>query len=57
MKVTVLYVCILIVFAIKQLFKIHTLHGVPNGDVKLGSFVPDEVSKAELARRKKWSRA
>jgi dihydrofolate reductase len=28
---------------------------VPDGDVKCGSFVPDEVSEAELARRKKWS--
>jgi dihydrofolate reductase len=29
---------------------------VPDGEVKLGSFVPDEVSKAELARREKWRR-
>jgi dihydrofolate reductase len=29
---------------------------VPDGEVKHGSFVPDEVSEAELARRKKWSR-
>jgi dihydrofolate reductase len=29
---------------------------VPDGEVKLGSFVPNEVSKAELARREKWSR-
>lgn len=29
---------------------------VPDGEVKLGSFVPDEVSEAELARREKWSR-
>jgi dihydrofolate reductase len=28
---------------------------VPDGEVKFGSFVPDEVSEAELARRKKWS--
>jgi dihydrofolate reductase len=28
---------------------------VPDGEVKVGSFVPDEVSEAELARRKKWS--
>jgi dihydrofolate reductase len=27
---------------------------VPNGEVKLGSFVPDEVSDAEIERRKKW---
>lgn len=27
---------------------------VPGGEVKLGSFVPDQVSDAELARRKKW---
>ncbi len=27
---------------------------VPGGEVKLGSFVPDEVSDAELERRKKW---
>ena len=29
---------------------------VPDGEVKLGSFVPNEVSEAELARREKWSR-
>jgi dihydrofolate reductase len=29
---------------------------VPDGEVKLGSFVPDKVSDAELARREKWSR-
>lgn len=29
---------------------------VPDGEVRLGSFVPDEVSEAELARREKWSR-
>lgn len=29
---------------------------VPDGAVKLGSFVPDKVSEAELARREKWSR-
>jgi dihydrofolate reductase len=29
---------------------------VPDGEVKLGSFVPHEVSEAELARREKWSR-
>ena len=29
---------------------------VPDGEVKFGSFVPDEPSEAELARRKKWSR-
>jgi len=29
---------------------------VPNGEVKLGSFVEEKVSEAELARRKKWSR-
>jgi hypothetical protein len=29
---------------------------VPDGEVKLGSFVSDEVSQAELARREKWSR-
>jgi dihydrofolate reductase len=28
---------------------------VPNGEVKLGSFVEEEASDAELARRKKWS--
>lgn len=28
---------------------------VPNGEVKLGSFVEEEVSEAELARRKKWN--
>ena len=27
---------------------------IPDGEVKLGSFVPDEVSKAELVRREKW---
>jgi dihydrofolate reductase len=27
---------------------------VPNGEVKLGSFVPDKVSDAEIKRRKKW---
>lgn len=27
---------------------------VPGGPVKPGSFVPDEVSDAEIARRKKW---
>jgi len=29
---------------------------VPNGEVKHGSFVPDKVSEAELARREKWSK-
>jgi dihydrofolate reductase len=29
---------------------------VPDGEVKRGSFVPDKVSEAELARREKWSR-
>lgn len=29
---------------------------LPDGEVKLGSFVPDQVSEAELARREKWSR-
>jgi dihydrofolate reductase len=29
---------------------------VPDGEVKYGSFVPEEVSEAELARREKWSR-
>lgn len=29
---------------------------VPDGEVKFGSFVPDEASEAELARREKWSR-
>ena len=29
---------------------------VPDGEVKSGSFVPDEPGEAELARRKKWSR-
>lgn len=29
---------------------------VPDGEVKLGSFVPDKPSEAELARREKWSR-
>lgn len=29
---------------------------VPDGEVKTGSFVPDKVSEAELARREKWSR-
>lgn len=29
---------------------------VPDGDVKCGSFVPDNVSEAELARREKWRR-
>lgn len=29
---------------------------VPDGEVKTGSFVPDKPSKAELARREKWSR-
>lgn len=28
---------------------------VPDGEVKQGSFVPDKVSEAELARREKWS--
>ena len=28
----------------------------PNGEVKVGTFVPDKVSEAELARRKKWSK-
>lgn len=28
---------------------------VPDGEVKCGSFVSDEVSEAELARREKWS--
>jgi len=27
---------------------------VPGGEVKLGSYVPDEVSDAEIERRKKW---
>jgi dihydrofolate reductase len=27
---------------------------VPNGEVKLGSFVPDKVSDAEIKRRNKW---
>ena len=29
---------------------------VPNGDVKTGTFVPDNPSKAELDRRERWSR-
>ena len=29
---------------------------VPAGAVKLGSYVPDEVSEAEMARRKKWEK-
>lgn len=29
---------------------------VPDGEVKKGSWVPDVVSEAELARREKWSR-
>jgi dihydrofolate reductase len=29
---------------------------VPDGEVKLGSFVPENPSDAELARREKWSR-
>jgi dihydrofolate reductase len=29
---------------------------IPDGEVKCGSFVPAEPSKAELARREKWSR-
>jgi dihydrofolate reductase len=29
---------------------------VPNGEVKLGSFVEEKASDAELARRKKWSK-
>lgn len=29
---------------------------VPDGEVKFGSFVPDQVSEAELTRREKWSR-
>ncbi|MET0636059.1 MAG: dihydrofolate reductase family protein [Chitinophagaceae bacterium] len=29
---------------------------VPDGEVKLGSHVPEKVSDAELARREKWSR-
>ena len=29
---------------------------VPDGEVKYGSFVTEEVSEAELARREKWSR-
>jgi len=29
---------------------------VPGGEVKLGSFVPDDVSEAEIERRKKWKR-
>lgn len=29
---------------------------VPDGEVKKGSYVPDKPSKAELARREKWSR-
>ena len=29
---------------------------VPDGEVKCGSWVPDEVSEAELKRREKWSR-
>ncbi len=28
----------------------------PNGEVKLGSFVPEKVSDAELARQEKWSK-
>ena len=27
---------------------------VPGGDIKAGSFVPDKVSEAEMARREKW---
>ncbi len=29
---------------------------VPDGEVRLGSWVPDEVSEAELKRREKWER-
>ena len=29
---------------------------VPDGEVPLGSYVPDQVSEAELRRREKWSR-
>ncbi|NII26650.1 dihydrofolate reductase family protein [Pseudoflavitalea sp. X16] len=29
---------------------------VPDGKVKTGSFVPDKVSKAEIARREKWAK-
>lgn len=29
---------------------------VPDGEVECGSFVPDKISDAELARREKWSR-
>jgi dihydrofolate reductase len=29
---------------------------IPDGEVQCGSFVPDKVSEAELARRKKWER-
>jgi dihydrofolate reductase len=29
---------------------------IPGGEVKLGSFVLDKVSEAELARRKKWAK-
>jgi len=29
---------------------------VPDGDVKTGSFVPDKVSEAEIARRDKWAK-
>jgi dihydrofolate reductase len=29
---------------------------VPDGDVKTGSFVPDKVSEAEMARREKWAK-
>jgi dihydrofolate reductase len=28
---------------------------VPNGEVKTGSFVPDKVSDAEIARRERWA--
>ena len=29
---------------------------VPDGTIKLGSFVPDKVSKAEIERRDKWAK-
>lgn len=29
---------------------------VPNGEVKTGSFVPDKVSDAEIARRERWAK-
>jgi dihydrofolate reductase len=27
---------------------------IPDGEVKIGSFVPEKISEAEIARRKKW---